>query len=52
MQLSQKLKIFSVFFFFFAFSKLRFNFEYFQKKDDPPSRWIFELTDSAKNVVS
>ena len=51
MQLCQKLKTFSVFFvffFFFVFFKLRLNFEYFQKKDDPPSRWIFELTDSEK----
>ena len=35
MQLSQKRKIFSKL--FFAFSKLRFNFEHFQKKDDPHS---------------
>ena len=34
MQLPQKLKIFSDFF-FFAFSKFRFNFEHFQIKDDP-----------------
>ena len=33
MPFSQKQKIFSDF--FFAFSKFRFNFEYFQKKDDP-----------------
>ena len=33
MQLSQKRKIFSQF--FLAFSKFRFNFEHFQKKDDP-----------------
>ena len=44
MQLSQKRKIFSEF--FFTFSKFKFNFEHFQKKDDPHSRCIFELTDS------
>ena len=32
--------------FFFPFSKFRFNFEYFQKKDDNPSCCIFELTSS------
>ena len=39
MQLSQKQKTFSAFFFFFffAFWKSIFNFEYFQKKDDPHS---------------
>ena len=46
MQLSQKRKIFSKL--FFAFSKLRFNFEHFQKKDDPHSWCICELTDSEK----
>ena len=35
MQLSQKRKILSEF--FFGFSKFRFNFEYSQKKDDPQS---------------
>ena len=35
MQLSQKEKIFLDF--LFAFSKFRFNFEHFQKKDDPHS---------------
>ena len=44
MQLSQKDKIFSNF--FCAFSKFRFNFQQFQKKDYPPSCCIFELTDS------
>ena len=43
-QLSQKRKNFSEF--VFAFSKLRFNFEYFVKKDEPHSSCIFELTDS------
>ena len=35
MQFSQKRKIFYEF--FFAFSKLRVNFEHFQKKGDPRS---------------
>ena len=34
--------------FFFAFSKFRFNFEHFQKKDYPHSWCIFELKDSEK----
>ena len=34
--------------FFFLFSKFTINFEHFQEKDDPPSRCIFELTDSEK----
>ena len=29
--------------FFFAFSKFRFNFEHFRKKDDPHSSCIFNL---------
>ena len=45
MQLSQKQKIFSEFFFyllfyfiyFFAFSKFRVNFKHFTKKDEPHS---------------
>ena len=45
MQLSQKGKIFSEFF-FFAFFKVRFNFEILAKRDDPQSWYIFELTDS------
>ena len=49
MQISQKRKIFSIFFFFFfAFSKFRLNFEHFKKKDDPHSWCIFEFTDSEK----
>ena len=44
MQLSQKRKIFGEF--FFAFSKVRFNFEYIQTKDDHYNRCIFEITDS------
>ena len=34
--------------FFSAFSKFRFNFEHFQRKDDPHSWCIFELTYSEK----
>ena len=48
MPLSQKLKIFSQL--FFAFPKLRFNFEHFSKKDDLHSWRISELTDSKKRV--
>ena len=44
MQLSQKKKTFSQF--FAAFLKSRFNFEYFEKKDDPHTFCIFEITDS------
>ena len=33
---------------FFAFSKFRFNFEHFKKKDHPHRLCIFELTDSVK----
>ena len=43
MQLSQKQKIFSDF--FFTFSKFKLNFEYFQKKGDRHRRCIFKLTD-------
>ena len=46
MQLSQKRKIFSHF--YFPCCKFRFNFEHLQKKDDPSSSCIFELTDSEK----
>ena len=45
-ELSQKWKIF--FELFCTFSKSRFNFEHFWRKDDPHSRCIFELTDSEK----
>ena len=44
--LSQKQKTFSEF--FSAFLKSTLNFEHFQKKDDPYSLCIFEITDSAK----
>ena len=42
MQLSQKLKTFSEFFFFISKSML--NFECFQKKDQAHSLFIFEAT--------
>ena len=48
MQLSQKQKTFAEFFPEFLKSKL--NFQYFEKKDDPRSFCISEITDS-KNVV-
>ena len=44
--LSQKRKIFSQF--FCAFSKSTLNFEHFQKKDDPHSRCISQITVSKK----
>ena len=43
MQLSQKQKNFSEF--FAAFFKSRLNFKYFEKKDDPHTFFIFEVTD-------
>ena len=46
MKLSEKRKIFSQF--SFAFPKFRFNFEHFQKLDDPHSWCIFDLTDSER----
>ena len=45
-QLSQKQKAFSEF--FLAFSKSTLNFEHFQKKDDPHSWFISEITHSGK----
>ena len=45
--LSQKHKAFSQF--FFAFSKSILNFEHFQSKDDPPSLFISEITQSEKS---
>ena len=36
-------------YFFLAFSKFRLNFEHLQKKDDPDSWYIFEITDSEKH---
>ena len=47
MQLSQKQKTFSEF--FFAFLKSSLNFEHFQKKDDSHSSDISEITDSEKH---
>ena len=44
--LSQKQKTFSEF--FSAFLKSTLNFEYFQKKDDPHSRFISQNTVSEK----
>ena len=44
--LSEKHKPFSPF--FLAFSKSTLNFEHFQKKDDPRSLFISEITDSEK----
>ena len=46
MQLCQKKYIF--FNFILAFSKFKFNFEHFQKKDHTRSWCIFELTVSEK----
>ena len=40
--------IFFLLFFFFAFSNFTFNFEDFQKRDDPRSWCIFEFTNSEK----
>ena len=44
--LSQKHKAFSQF--FLPFSKYTLNFEHFQKKDDPRSLFISEITHSEK----
>ena len=44
--LSQKQKTFSEF--VFSFLKFTLNFEHFQKKDDPHSRFISEITVSEK----
>ena len=46
MPFSQKPKIFPDFSFFFAVSQFRFNFEHFQKIDEPHRWCTFELTDS------
>ena len=46
-QLSQKRKAFSEF--FLAFPKFALNFEHFQKKDDPHSRFISEITQPGKH---
>ena len=44
--LSQKKETFSEF--FFSFRKSTLNLEHFQKKDDPHSGWISEITVSEK----
>ena len=49
MQLFQKLKTFCAF--FAAFLKFRLNFDNSEKKDDPKSFCISEITDS-ENVVT
>ena len=46
MELSQSGKI--IFEYSFSFCKFRFNFEHFQKNDDPHSPCIFKLTDSER----
>ena len=46
--LSQKRKTFSEF--FSTFSKSTLNFKHFQKKDDPHSRIISQITVSEKGV--
>ena len=47
-QLSQKQNTFSKF--LPTSMKCRLNFKYFEKKDDPPRFYIFDITDS-KNIV-
>ena len=46
MQWSQKREIFYQF--VCAFSKFKFNFQHFQRKDDPQSCCIFELKESKR----
>ena len=46
MQLSKKQNIFSQF--SVQFVKSKSNFEHFEKKDDPPSLWISQITDSER----
>ena len=46
MVVSKKRKLFSQF--FFAFLKSILNFQHFQKKDDPHSRYISQITVSEK----
>ena len=45
-KLSQKLKL--ILHLFLPFSKCKLNFEHFQKKDDPRSLFISEITHSEK----
>ena len=48
MQLSGKLKTFSRF--FIAFLESTLNFEHFEKKDEPHSSSIYEVTDSERRA--
>ena len=48
MQLSQQQRKFSEF--FAAFLKSILNFEHFEKEDDPPWFFLFEITESEKVV--
>ena len=48
MQLSKQQKKFSEF--FAAFLKYIINFEHFEKEDDPPRFFLFEITESEKVV--
>ena len=47
-KLSQKQEAFPQF--FLAFSKSILNFEHFKKTDDPPSKFISEITHSGKGA--
>ena len=48
LQLSEKLKTFSQF--FIAFLESTLNFEHFEKKDEPHSSSIYEVTDSERRA--
>ena len=48
LQLSDKLKTFSQF--FIAFLESTSNFEHFEKKDEPHSSSIYEVTDSERRA--
>ena len=48
MQLSGKLETFSGL--FIAFFESALNFEYFEKKNEPPSSSIYEVIDSQRRV--
>ena len=48
LQLSEKLKTFSQF--FIAFLESTLNFEHFEKKDEPHSSSIYEVTDSERHA--
>ena len=49
MQLSEKRKIFSQY--LFAFSKFRFNFEHFQKNENPQALNVYLNLRAPENVV-